>query len=146
MRLTTDCCAAKPLSPLSIVFVFAYDNLRTTHIRDIRVAFKESRLFLGKNSVAQVALGRTPEEEVRDNLHYLSKRLDGDSGLMFTSRSKEEVIQYAPSWTLVSLTVTCLDRFFKNFSREDYAKAGAIASETIVLQPGHMSMFNTYCE
>lgn len=78
----------------AIVFVFAYDNMRTTHIRDIRVAFKESRLFLGKNSVAQVALGRSPEEEVRDNLHHLSKRLEGDTGLLFTSRSRDEVVEY----------------------------------------------------
>ena len=77
--------------------------MRTTHIRDIRVAFKESRLFLGKNSVAQVALGRSPEEEVRDNLHHLSKRLEGDTGLLFTSRTKEEVIEYVLSCIFADL-------------------------------------------
>lgn len=30
------------------------------------------RLFLGKNSIAQIALGRTPEEEYKDNLRHIS--------------------------------------------------------------------------
>ena len=38
-----------------------------------------------------------------------------------------------------------LDRYFRNYSRDDYAKAGTIASETVVLQPGHMPMFSPYC-
>jgi len=28
---------------------------------------------MGKNSIAQMALGRTPEEEYRDNLRHISK-------------------------------------------------------------------------
>ena len=83
------------LNSLTAVFVFTYDNMRTTLIRDIRAAFKESRLFLGKNSVAQVALGRSPEEEVRDGLHRLSRLLEGDTGLLFTSRDREEVLGYS---------------------------------------------------
>jgi len=31
------------------------------------------RIFMGKNSIAQMALGRTPEEEYRDNLRHISK-------------------------------------------------------------------------
>ena len=31
------------------------------------------RLYLGKNSVAQIALGRTVEDEYKENLHRLSK-------------------------------------------------------------------------
>jgi mRNA turnover protein 4 len=74
-----------------LVFVFTFENLRTSFVRDVRADLKESRLFLGKNSVAQVALGRSPEEEVRDNLRNVSSKLDGDSGLLFTNRSKKEI-------------------------------------------------------
>lgn len=28
---------------------------------------------MGKNSIAQIALGRTPEEEYKDNLRHISK-------------------------------------------------------------------------
>jgi hypothetical protein len=31
------------------------------------------RIFMGKNKVAQIALGRSPEEEYRDNLCNVSK-------------------------------------------------------------------------
>ena len=57
------------------------------------ITCRSSRLFLGKNSVAQVALGRTPEEEVRDNLRHVSQRLEGDTGLLFTNRPKKEVLK-----------------------------------------------------
>ena len=35
--------------------------------------WKESRIFLGKNTIAQVALGRTSEEEYKENLHCISE-------------------------------------------------------------------------
>jgi hypothetical protein len=30
------------------------------------------RIFMGKNKIAQIALGRSPEDEFKDNLHHLS--------------------------------------------------------------------------
>ena len=38
-----------------------------------------------------IALGRTPEEEYRENLHKLSSQLRGQTGLLFTNKTKEEV-------------------------------------------------------
>lgn len=69
---------------------------------------------MGKYSVAQVAFGKSIEDEFKDNLHHLSKvvnvkasedwrlnnvniffqRLSGDTGILFTSRSKKEVLRY----------------------------------------------------
>lgn len=40
-----------------------------------------------------LALGRTPEEELHDNLHKLSQQLVGQCGLLFTNASKQEVIE-----------------------------------------------------
>ena len=33
----------------------------------------QCRIFMGKNTIAQIALGRTPEEEYKDNLRHVSK-------------------------------------------------------------------------
>jgi mRNA turnover protein 4 len=97
---------------------------------------------MGKNSIAQIALGRTPEEEYKDNLRHISKvalrrrnllhfvcanlsfnaflqKLEGSVGLLFTNRSRKEVQKY-----------------FKNYSAADFAKAGSVPTEDIVLQPG----------
>jgi hypothetical protein len=43
-------------------------------------------MFLGKNSVAQIALGRTPEEEYKDNLRHVAKVCTTDSGLDIDTR------------------------------------------------------------
>ncbi len=77
---------------------------------------------MGKYSVAQVAFGRTPEEEYKDNLRHVSKLLDGNVGILFTSRKHKEVQKY-----------------FKNFSSPEFAKAGAILEEDIVIPPGELT-------
>jgi mRNA turnover protein 4 len=76
---------------------------------------------MGKNSIAQIALGRTAEEEYKDNLRHISTRLEGNTGLLFTSRDKAEV-----------------EKYFKSYSVADFAKAGAIAEEDFVLAPGKL--------
>lgn len=38
---------------------------------------KHSRMFFGKNKVMMVALGRSPSDEYKDNLHQVSKKLRG---------------------------------------------------------------------
>lgn len=51
------------------------------------------RFYFGKNKVMALALGRTQEDEYKDNLHKLSNQLRGQSGLLFTNKSKKEVIR-----------------------------------------------------
>ena len=51
------------------------------------------RFFFGKNKVMGVALGRTPEDEFRENLHKVTKQLWGQHGLLFTNRNKEDVLE-----------------------------------------------------
>ena len=57
----------------SNLFHLKFENLRSSRMRDIRMDWKESRLFLGKNSVAKIALGRTEKEEYKDNMHLISQ-------------------------------------------------------------------------
>lgn len=45
--------------------------------------------------------------------------MEGSVGLLFTNRKKDEVLKY-----------------FKSYAAADFAKAGAIPTEEIVLQPG----------
>ena len=55
------------------VFTFTFTNLRESMLKDVRMDWKESRIYMGKNRVAQVALGRTEEEEIRDNIRFISE-------------------------------------------------------------------------
>jgi mRNA turnover protein 4 len=104
------------------VFVFSFTNMRESKLKEVRMDWKESRIYLGKNRVAQVALGRTEEEEIRDNIRFVSERLTGDVGLIFTNREKDDVVKY-----------------FGSFSHPDYAKAGMVPQKDVLLKPGKLS-------
>lgn len=106
------------------VFVFSYSNMRNSKLKDLKQDWKLSRFFFGKNKVVGFALGRTPEDEYRDNIHHLSHRLHGQRGLLFTNQSKEQVLQ-----------------FFKKYSVPDFARTGDIATETIILEKGALEQF-----
>lgn len=98
------------------LYLFSYENMRSTKFKNIRLHFREtdqkessSRIYLGKNKLLQIALGRTAEEEYADNLRHVAKRVTGGSvGLLFTSRPRDEVESY-----------------FANLVEEDFARAGA---------------------
>ena len=56
-------------------YVLSHENMTTNPFMKIRKDFADSKFFLGKNKVMQYALGRTPEEEFKDNLCLLAKHL-----------------------------------------------------------------------
>lgn len=76
----------------------------------------ESRIFLGKNKLLQIAMGKTPEDEYADNLRHVSKEITESVGLLFTSRPKEEVRE-----------------FFSNWVEPDYARAGFVAPKDVIV-------------
>ena len=80
---------------------------------------RDSKFFIGKNKVAQVALGRSPEEECADNAHVLSRYLRGQVCLLFTNKLEKDV-----------------ERFLKEHQEPDFAKAGTKATFTVFLQKG----------
>mmetsp|Transcript_3062 Transcript_3062/g.4771 ORF Transcript_3062/g.4771 Transcript_3062/m.4771 type:complete len:216 (+) Transcript_3062:81-728(+) len=108
------------------IYVLNFENLRAAKFREIRMHWKESKIFMGKNSVAQIALGRSPEEEYKDNLRHVSEKLEGNKGLLFTNRDQAEVISY-----------------FGSFVSADYAKAGCIPEEEITFAPGKLEFPTT---
>lgn len=106
------------------LFIFSVANMRNSKLKDIRNAWKHSRMFFGKNKVMMVALGRSPSDEYKDNLHQVSKKLRGEVGLLFTNRTKEEV-----------------NEWFTKYTEMDFARAGNKATFTVSLDPGPLKQF-----
>jgi len=117
------------------LYLFSYENMRSNHFKDVRLHFRGSggdknsmsddnhdssgadgRIFLGKNKLLQIALGRAPEDEYSDNLHKLSKILSGSVGILCTNQSASDVEEY-----------------FAKLAVEDFARAGAIAPRSVSL-------------
>ncbi|KAM6046565.1 mRNA turnover protein 4 homolog [Chlamydotis macqueenii] len=106
------------------IFVFSVANMRNNKLKDVRNAWKHSRIFFGKNKVMMVALGREPSSEYKENLHKVSKHLRGEVGLLFTNRPRDEV-----------------DEWFSKFSEVDFARAGNKATYTVSLDTGPLEQF-----
>lgn len=81
--------------------------------------------------MAQIALGRSNEDEFKDNLCHVSKKLTGDAGLLMTNRTKKEVLSY-----------------FKDYKSPEFAMAGTVPTEDIIMKIGPLdfptSMLNTF--
>ncbi|GAB6028285.1 mRNA turnover 4 [Chamberlinius hualienensis] len=112
------------VSKYSQLFLFSVSNMRNTKLKDLRQNWNTSRFFFGKNKVMALALGKSPEDECKDNIHKLSNKLKGQCGLLFTNSTKEEVLKY-----------------FSKYSEPDYARAGNKAIQTIVLDKGPLPQF-----
>nr|CAG4644226.1 EOG090X0BJA [Lepidurus arcticus] len=106
------------------LYLFSVQNMRNAKLKQVRNEWKDSRFFFGKNRVMALALGRSVEDEHQDNLHEISKRLRGQCGLLFTNRSKEDVLRY-----------------FKERKEADFARAGNIANKTVILPEGPLEQF-----
>eukprot|EP01017_Pseudomicrothorax_dubius_P009115 TRINITY_DN1304_c0_g2_i1.p1 TRINITY_DN1304_c0_g2~~TRINITY_DN1304_c0_g2_i1.p1 ORF type:complete len:221 (-),score=52.54 TRINITY_DN1304_c0_g2_i1:151-813(-) len=104
-------------------FVFSHQNMTTTPFRDLQLEWKDSRFILGKNKVIHVALGKTEETSHKTNSYKLTEYLRGDTGLLLTNKTKEEVNQ-----------------FFESYKPEEFAKAGTISNQTIVLEKGTQTL------
>ncbi|PRP86492.1 mRNA turnover protein 4 [Planoprotostelium fungivorum] len=109
----------KQLEKFEFAYIITPHNMRNTSIKDVRTQFPDSRFFFGKNRIMQRALGTSAEDEYKEGLHKLSEHLTGDSGLFLTNDKDTKVLQ-----------------FFKDFKQKDYARAGFIATETVVIPEG----------
>lgn len=100
--------------------------MRNNLLKELRQAWKtDSRFIFGKNRIMQIGLGRTKAEELAKGLHKLSQRLTGQVGLLFTERTKKDVLEWA-----------------ENYWALEYARAGHVAKETIVLPKGPLPDFS----
>ena len=82
---------------------------------------EDSKFFLGKNKVIQVALGKRPEDEPADNTHLLSRYMRGNVCLLLTNKGKEAI-----------------EKRFSEIAEthEDFATASAKAAYTVFLPKG----------
>eukprot|EP00944_MAST-04C_sp_MAST-4C-sp1_P012920 g12920.t1 len=101
------------------LYVFSYENMRTNMFKQVRKELKNSRLFLGKNKVMQIALGRTEAEEYGDELMEISKQLSGNKGLLFSDKN-----------------VKAMQKIFNSSTQKDFARAGNLATETVEFEEG----------
>ena len=127
------------------IYLFSYENMRSSKFKMVRQDFRSagasrsssgsmnddseedagSRIFLGKNKLLQIALGRTTEEEYADNLHHVAKRINGGSvGLLLTSRNPQDVQDY-----------------FANLQEPDFARAGATANQEVTITNTQLEPF-----
>ncbi|KAI8980865.1 ribosomal protein L10-domain-containing protein [Pilobolus umbonatus] len=101
------------------IYLFSVKDMRNTYLKEIRHDFVDSRFFYGKNRVMAKALGTTTEEEYKEGLSGLAKDLTNEVGLLFTKKDPEEVKAY-----------------FREFVKPDYARSGAMATQTVSLPEG----------
>ena len=98
----------------------SWENLRTNLIKDLRNHLKEdSRIFMGKNSLVRIAFGTSKDQAYLPGLDKLANEIRGNVGLLFTNRDASKI-----------------EEFIEQFSKEDYARAGTIAAETLELEAG----------
>lgn len=103
------------------IFVFDVENMRSTFLKQVRVDFADSRIFMGKTKVMTVALGRNAETACVAGVQKLAPYITGEVGLLMTDRAQEEVRAY-----------------FEGFSEVDYARAGAVASQSFTVPHGEL--------
>ena len=102
------------LDKYASVFLFSFEDMRSNKFKEVRRVFRDSKIFMGKNKLLQLAMGRTAEDEYADNLREVSKLCKGSVGLLMTDRDCASV-----------------RTFFEGFTSQDFARAGTNASKTV---------------
>jgi mRNA turnover protein 4 len=111
------------------------------------------RIYLGKNSIVQVAFGRTPEDEFKDNLRHVSHVSIAFSAVSALFPSHLSLALRGRAWHFVhksirrrSSKVTLCHSiklrapfpcsYFKNYESPEFAKAGEVPNEDVVIPAG----------
>jgi len=92
-----------------------FKNVRM-HFREPDMEGKPSRIFLGKNKLLQIALGKTLEEEYSENLRHVAKLTSGSVGLLLTSQPRKDVESY-----------------FSDLVEDDFARAGSVSPRKVII-------------
>lgn len=102
-------------------YILKVENERNQFIKEVRRRFKAGVLFMGKNNVMKLALGNAPENEVADNISFLSNEISGCCALLFCDEPAAEVQTY-----------------FMELHNETFARCGAVATDTVIIPEGEM--------
>ncbi|XP_076160696.1 ribosomal protein LP0-like isoform X1 [Ptiloglossa arizonensis] len=107
------------------IFLISVHNMRNNKLKDLRAEWKDSRFFFGKNKVIALAFGKSPQNEIAEGIYKLSEALKGQCGLLFTNRTKKEVLHW-----------------MEEYEEVDYARSGFIIDESVTLPEGPMPDFS----
>ena len=99
--------------------------MTTNPFKKIKSDFKDSVFYLGKNKLAAFALGKSQDDEPMENSSLLAKYLSGECCLLFTNKKEKFVEEY-----------------FANYSSADFANAGTIANQDVILKKGFEAFEN----
>ncbi|RYP85772.1 hypothetical protein DL770_005003 [Monosporascus sp. CRB-9-2] len=113
------------ISAYQYCFVFSVDNMRNTHLKEVRQELSDSRIFFGKTKLMARALGRSPEDSHAENTYRLTPYVRGTVGLLLTNRAPEAVLDYFSSQS-------------SSAARVDFARAGAVAPRDFVIPYGQV--------
>jgi len=105
------------------IYVFTTENVRNAKLKELRGSLEDTRFFMGKNTVVARVLGKDEESELKPEMHKISEMLQGECGLLFTNKDRDEIV-----------------KFFKNYKESDYARSGFIPIETVERHPGPIEM------
>jgi len=112
------------LDSYKFMYVLSLENFRTNAMKDIRMKWPTSRFFLTKNKLMQLALGRTPEEEYKQNVYKACEYIRGSAALLFTNNDEKEV-----------------KKFFSELNILDYARSGHEIQQAITFNEGPLPQF-----
>jgi mRNA turnover protein 4 len=107
------------VSKYTNMFILSYTNFSSLHFKQLMEQWKDSKFFISKNKVIQVALGREAENEIAKNISYLTPKIQGLCIVLFTNRSLEDV-----------------NAMVEKFCNAAYGKGGQVPNETIILKKG----------
>jgi len=108
------------------IYLFSVDNMRNSKLKELRAKFPSSKFWLGKNTIAAIAFGKTEESELKPDLRKLAELMEGECGLFFTNTDRDEIVE-----------------FFQDFKESDFARSGYVPIETIERHPGPIEMPHT---
>lgn len=109
----------------SYLYVISVKNPRNELMGKVRQEWAHSRFFFGKNKVMCLALGKSKDDELKANLHEVSNKLRGQTGLLFTNDSPLDVIKW-----------------FEGHVVDEYARTGVVATHGVVLKAGSVPSFS----
>eukprot|EP00747_Dinoflagellata_sp_TGD_P166906 gnl/TRDRNA2_/TRDRNA2_190448_c0_seq1.p1 gnl/TRDRNA2_/TRDRNA2_190448_c0~~gnl/TRDRNA2_/TRDRNA2_190448_c0_seq1.p1 ORF type:complete len:225 (-),score=52.12 gnl/TRDRNA2_/TRDRNA2_190448_c0_seq1:222-896(-) len=103
----------------SRLFLLSMENERNQFLQEVRKKLRPSRLICGKNKQMQLALGTQPSNECQDGVHKIAERISGPCALLFTDKTPAQVQEFVAGYHPV-----------------DFARCGATATSTVVLNRG----------
>lgn len=99
--------------------IIQFSNIETPMMQALREALKPGRFVATKNTLIQIALGKSVEASHDDNIYKLANLCEGNSACLLTDDDAKTVQQ---KW--------------QEYLHPTYAVAGDIATETVQLESG----------